>query len=253
MDAAAQQLEEREMTDESALVAERAAENSQQFQTQMIQQQKKVLNYREFLSKIVKFRQVVEFSPNAKKADQNGHGSKHDQEDGKRASNSQNDVVNVNSSDDEVDGVLIGTGFMDADGAGPASQNKQQHSGAGIEERIHINYRLQYLRDSVMARYIDDQTVSVINQLITSNNREIVVYIFEPNQHRQSIEYAEFAKYGSQASIKDQIVEKIKCKTDMKSRHQAIEFMIELCQILKNLSFQPGGLCGSGVGSFIYS
>jgi len=129
----------------------------------MIQQQKKVLNYREFLSKIVKFRQVIEFSPNAKKADQNGHGSKHDQEDGKRASNSQNDVVNVNSSDDEVDGVLIGTGFMDADGAGPASQNKQQHSGAGIEERIHINYRLQYLRDSVMARYIDDQTVSVIN------------------------------------------------------------------------------------------
>ena len=25
-----------------------------------------------------------------------------------------------------------------------------------IEERIHINYRLQFLKDTVMARYIDD-------------------------------------------------------------------------------------------------
>ena len=33
----------------------------------------------------------------------------------------------------------------------------------GIEERIHINYRLSYLKDTVMARYIDDQAVNVIN------------------------------------------------------------------------------------------
>ena len=29
-------------------------------------------------------------------------------------------------------------------------------SAFGIEERIHINYRLSYLKDTVMARYIDD-------------------------------------------------------------------------------------------------
>lgn len=52
------------------------------------------------------------------------------------------------------------------------SENSQtQGTGQGIaaleadciEERIHINYRLQFLRDSVMARYIDDQSVNAVN------------------------------------------------------------------------------------------
>jgi hypothetical protein len=30
-----------------------------------------------------------------------------------------------------------------------------------------------------MARYIDDQSVNVINQIIMQNNREIVHYIFD--------------------------------------------------------------------------
>lgn len=46
-----------------------------------------------------------------------------------------------------------------------------QHNGSenntcltvDIEERININYRLQYLKDSVMARYIDDPSLKVIN------------------------------------------------------------------------------------------
>lgn len=50
-----------------------------------------------------------------------------------------------------------------------------------IEERIHINYRLAYLKDTVMARYIDDIALKVINQLIQSNNREIVSIIFGLN------------------------------------------------------------------------
>lgn len=40
-----------------------------------------------------------------------------------------------------------------------ASNEHNQESQADqidIEERIHINYRLQYLKDTVMARYIDD-------------------------------------------------------------------------------------------------
>ena len=63
----------------------------------------------------------------------------------------------------------------------------------------------------------------MINGLILQNNREIVQHIFyESNDNK---------------SIKDRIIEKIKNKDDMKSRHQAIEFMIELCQILKSLQF----------------
>jgi hypothetical protein len=78
-------------------------------------------------------------------------------------------------------------------------------SGNSIEEKIHINYRLQYLRDSVMATYIDDQTVNVINQLITANNREIVTFIFESGDNAKS--------------LKDQIVDKIKNKDDIHIRH----------------------------------
>jgi len=56
--------------------------------------------------------------------------------------------------------------------------DQNSNSNIDIEERININYRLQYLRDSVMARYIDDPSLKVINQLIMSNNREIVSFIF---------------------------------------------------------------------------
>lgn len=58
--------------------------------------------------------------------------------------------------------------------------------------------------------------------------------------------------FSAEMSMKDQIIEKIKDKSDLTQRHQAIEFMIELCQILKNLQFTPGGLGGGGASSFIY-
>lgn len=50
-------------------------------------------------------------------------------------------------------------------------------------------------------------------------------------------------------SLKDQIFDKIVNMQDISARHQAIEFMIELCQILKNLQIQPGGL-GGGPANF---
>ena len=69
-----------------------------------------------------------------------------------------------------------------------------------IEERIHINYRLQYLKDTVMARYIDEQAVNFINQLIMANNREIVAFIFGTGQEK---------------TMKDIIIDKIRDKSDM--------------------------------------
>lgn len=47
-----------------------------------------------------------------------------------------------------------------------------------VETRIKMNYRLQYLKETVMARYIDEPTQKVIHQLIMNNNREIVQFIF---------------------------------------------------------------------------
>lgn len=44
-------------------------------------------------------------------------------------------------------------------------------------------------------------------------------------------------------------MELIKSKTNINGRFQAIEFMIELCQVLKSLQFQPGML---GAGAFLY-
>jgi hypothetical protein len=74
------------------------------------------LNYREFLSKIVKFKKVVDFKKIAP--------ANQDQDDDKENSNPAQDIVERPQFD--------------------------------IEERIHINYRLQYLKDTVMARYIDE-------------------------------------------------------------------------------------------------
>lgn len=51
--------------------------------------------------------------------------------------------------------------------------------------------------------------------------------------------------------MKDKIIEMISSQTDMKERFEAIEFMIELCLILKNLQFQPN-MMGNGAGSFLY-
>ena len=44
-------------------------------------------------------------------------------------------------------------------------------------------------------------------------------------------------------------MELIKSKTNINGRFQAIEFMIELCQVLKSLQFQPGML---GASSYLY-
>ena len=112
-----------------------------------------------------------------------------------------------------------------------------------IEERIHINYRLQFLKDTVMARYIDDQTVTVINQLIMQNNKAIVYHIFDADDITDAIGLStKKSSFERGESLKDQIIQKISSKTDMKSKHLAIEFMIELCQILKSLQFSGGGL-----------
>ena len=93
--------------------------------------QKKVLNYHEFLSKTAKFKKIVDFGPPIKKESNLKTQDKTTPKDGLIINSLENSI----NSEDEGETMI------------PAG---------GIEERIHINYRLQFLRDSVMARYIDD-------------------------------------------------------------------------------------------------
>ena len=67
------------------------------------------------------------------------------------------------------------------------------------------------------------------------NNKEIVHYIFDEEENKEAPKTKR--RNLAAKSLKDQIIEKISNKTDMKTRHLAIEFMIELCQILKSLQF----------------
>jgi protein phosphatase-4 regulatory subunit 3 len=39
-----------------------------------------------------------------------------------------------------------------------------------IIEKIHLNYRLTYLKDTAMARFFEDQSIQVINNLLVNNN-----------------------------------------------------------------------------------
>ena len=48
---------------------------------------------------------------------------------------------------------------------------------ANIRRRIHQTYRLQYMKDVVLARILDDPTFSVLNSMIFFNQVEIVGHI----------------------------------------------------------------------------
>ena len=43
---------------------------------------------------------------------------------------------------------------------------------------IHLTYRLQYLKDTAMARFIDDQTGHTVTQIIVSNQQLILEFLF---------------------------------------------------------------------------
>lgn len=84
--------------------------------------------------------------------------------------------------------------------------------------KIHQTYRLQYLKDVVLARILDDPTFSVLNSLIFFNQVDIV-------QHLQS--NASFLKdlFGIFASPLQ----------DQKKKTEAVLFIQQCCAIAKNI------------------
>ncbi|KAL8285514.1 hypothetical protein RB597_002535 [Gaeumannomyces tritici] len=87
-----------------------------------------------------------------------------------------------------------------------------------VRRKIHQTYRLQYLKDVVLARILDDPTFSVLNSLIFFNQVDIV-------QHLQST--PEFLKdlFGI---FTDDTAEQLRQK-------EAVLFIQQCCAIAKNL------------------
>ncbi|KAI0890432.1 DUF625-domain-containing protein [Annulohypoxylon maeteangense] len=88
-----------------------------------------------------------------------------------------------------------------------------------ILKKIHQTYRLQYLKDVVLARILDDNTFSVLNSLIFFNQVDIV-------QHLQS-----------NATFLAELfnIFKSPLPTDPKRKKEAVLFIQQCCAIAKNL------------------
>jgi protein phosphatase-4 regulatory subunit 3 len=90
-----------------------------------------------------------------------------------------------------------------------------------IRKKIHHTYRLQYLKDVVLARILDDPTFSVLNSLIFFNQVDIV-------QHLQN----------NSAFLKELFGIFSRQETDQERKKEAVLFIQQCCAIAKNLQ-QP--------------
>lgn len=90
-----------------------------------------------------------------------------------------------------------------------------------IRKKIHSTYRLQYLKDVVLARILDDPTFSVLNSLIFFNQVDIV-------QHLQS----------NAAFLKELFGLFSMAQVDQERKKEAVLFIQQCCAIAKNLQ-QP--------------
>lgn len=90
-----------------------------------------------------------------------------------------------------------------------------------VRKKIHATYRLQYLKDVVLARILDDPTFSVLNSLIFFNQVDIVQHL----QTNPAFLKELFSIFGPQ-------------QTDQERKKEAVLFIQQCCAIAKNLQ-QP--------------
>lgn len=88
---------------------------------------------------------------------------------------------------------------------------------SGVVKKIHQTYRLQYLKDVVLARILDDNTFSVLNSLIFFNQVDIV-------QHLQA-----------NSTFLGELFNIFKSGQDLTRRKEAVLFIQQCCAIAKNL------------------
>jgi protein phosphatase-4 regulatory subunit 3 len=91
-----------------------------------------------------------------------------------------------------------------------------------LVERIHQTFRMQYLKDVVLNRVLDDATFATLNSLIFFNNLEIV------------------SQLQSDAKFITELFKKLKSpETTTQQRKDLLLFLQELCNLAKNLQMNP--------------
>lgn len=87
-----------------------------------------------------------------------------------------------------------------------------------IRRRIHSTYRLQYLKDVVLARILDDPTFSILNSLIFYNQVDIVQHLQNNGPFLKEL----FGVFGPQ-------------ELDQKRKKEAVLFIQQCCAIAKSI------------------
>ncbi|KAI0966827.1 component of IIS longevity pathway SMK-1-domain-containing protein [Xylaria arbuscula] len=86
-----------------------------------------------------------------------------------------------------------------------------------ILKKIHQTYRLQYLKDVVLARILDDNTFSVLNSLIFFNQVDIVTHV------------------QANSPFLGELFNIFKSNQDLNRKKEAVLFIQQCCAIAKNL------------------
>lgn len=143
-----------------------------------------------------------------------------------------NDIIEYAMSDEVVLGV-VGALEYDPDFPSHKANHRQWLSDEtryrevvpiqeqSIRRKIHHTYRLQYLKDVVLARILDDPTFSILNSLIFYYQVDILNYIQTNAPFLKDL----FAIFDSQ-------------QKDEKKKKEAVLFIQQCCAIAKNLQPQ---------------
>ncbi|KAJ2865518.1 Platinum sensitivity protein, partial [Coemansia asiatica] len=91
---------------------------------------------------------------------------------------------------------------------------------ADIESKIHQTFRLQYLKDTVLPRILDDGTLPIINALIYFNHAQIANYL----QHNQRLLKTLF--------------DILHDSDDTEKRYDVVFFVRQFCSLAKSLPIQ---------------
>lgn len=92
----------------------------------------------------------------------------------------------------------------------------------GVKKKIHYTYRLQYLKDVVLARILDDPTFSVLNSLIFFHQVDIVHHLQSNLPFLKEL-FGIFQPH----------------ETDPQRKKDAVLFIQNCCAIAKSLQAQP--------------
>ncbi len=143
-----------------------------------------------------------------------------------------NDIIEFAMSDAVIEGV-VGALEYDPDFPSHKTNHRQWLSDKSrykevvrigddvIRQKIHHTYRLQYLKDVVLARILDDPTFSILNSLIFYYQVDILNYI-----------------QGNTAFLKELFAIFSPQETDQKRKKDAVLFIQQCCAIAKNLQAQ---------------